>query len=364
MSQIPKRSLAYNMFVDSIVGWVGLVLTIAGLINPSQVPNAKIRVKIQTGKDGNGLNGAGGHIPSITLDDTSNRRFGEFNARNKPKRGSDQYWNHDISTSIPSELKILDVKMEHFYLSGSQIVKGSLNDGPCLAYLSWTPEDVIFNAEARKGAITGDLFYFYGHSWYPSGKNFGGKDLRCGWMDGDNTNGNSVYGMLLNTDILGSGYIGSYADRNPNPKDICYWGVSFSTGSTPRKRSIKDTYGTKAYVTSGGGAIEICDSPTSWGPSMLSLEQGIFCDMVTKTKMQICGRGKKEGCVKYNCSQNKLGRPQRTMTANSVSRNDISHGSYDLEYFVISDINGTVTDDGHGQQRSINIVFFNWIFTC
>ncbi|KAF9343250.1 hypothetical protein BGX26_006031 [Mortierella sp. AD094] len=281
------------MFVDSIVGFASLALTIAGFINPSQVPNAKVRLHIQAGKDGTeGLGEAGSHIPTISLLDTSNRFLGEFSANSQLKLGSDQYWNYDVSTAIPSELKTLNIRTD------------------------------------------------YCHSWYSPGKYYAEKELRCGWLDGDNSNGNSVYGMALNTDILGSGYIESYVQRNPNPGDIC------SSGSSPFKWSFKDTYGKKAYVTSRGGAIEICDSPTSWGPSMLSLEQWIFCDMITKTKVPICGHGKEEGCVEYNRGQNKLSRPQRTMTANNVSCRDISYDSYDLKYFVISDINGTILDDG------------------
>ncbi|KAG0247623.1 hypothetical protein BG011_001148 [Mortierella polycephala] len=341
------------MYVDSIVGWASLVLGIAGLLNPSKVPNAKVRVHLQSGKDIEGLSGAGGHIPTITIKDTSSRYLGQYqpNYLSPATLGNDRYWNYDISTAIPSELRTLDVKMEYSASDGWGGLKmKSLDDGLCLAYMSWTPEDTMFNYRARKGVITGDLFYFCGRSWYPSGKSHESYRLRCGWLDGDNSNGNSVFGMFLNTDILGNGYIQSYSQRYPNPSDICYWGVTFSGGSSPyKKRSTpKDAFGNKAYVTTGTGAIEICDSPTSWGPSMLSLEEGIFCDMVTKTKLPICGRGKKEHCVKYNDNRrsNNGGRGQRTMAANNVSRDDISFNSYDLQYFTISDVNGTVIDDG------------------
>ncbi|KAF9984541.1 hypothetical protein BGZ75_003894 [Mortierella antarctica] len=347
------------MFVDSIVGWASLVVGIAGLLNPSKVPNAKVRLQIQTGKDGNGLSGSGGHIPTIVLKDTSDRYLGEYepNYLKPATLGSDKYWNYDVSTRISGELKTLDVKMEYSAADGWGGLKWkSLDDGLCLAYMSWAPEDSMFNYEARRGAITGDLFYFCGRSWYPSGKSHGGTPLRCGWLDGDNTNGNSVFGMFLNTDILGNGYIKDYSQRNPKPSDICFWGVTFSGGSSPHKKrsTPAEAFGNKAYVTAGPGAIEICDSPTSWGPSMLSLEEGVFCDMVTKTKLPICGRGQNDQCVKYhdNRRSNNRGRPggsrraQRTIAANNVSRDDISFNSYDLQYFTVMDLNGTVIDDG------------------
>ncbi|KAG0215515.1 hypothetical protein BGX28_009563 [Mortierella sp. GBA30] len=123
----------------------------------------------------------------------------------------------------------------------------------------------------------------------------------------------------------------------------------------------KDVYGNKAYVTAGEGVIALCDVPTSWGKSMASLQEGIFCDMVTKTKVPICNRGKKDGCFNYNHrsrSNNAGRRIERSLTLvppttsnNTLSPTaalDVSFTSYELEYFVISDINGTVIDDGTG----------------
>ncbi|KAG0350089.1 hypothetical protein BGZ54_004022, partial [Gamsiella multidivaricata] len=66
----------------------------------------------------------------------------------------------------------------------------------------------------------------------------------------------------------------------------------------------------------------------------------------------------KEGCFNYNRCLDKAGRvAQRSLTlATPITNNtlspraalDISHGSYELEYFIVSDINGTVIDDGTG----------------
>ncbi|KAG0298971.1 hypothetical protein BGZ98_010395 [Dissophora globulifera] len=299
--------------------------------------------------DGSGLSGSGGDIPSVVLGDTSGRNLGSFQTIGATI-GSDQYKNYDISASN-SELKTLKVMMEVQSVQGGVKVTRSLNDGLCLAYFAWTPEDTMFNYDARRGSITGDPFYFCGCSWYPSGKVRKGYEVRCGWLDGDNSNGNSVYGMLLNTDILGDGFIESYSENYPDPSAICHWGVGFSGGASPNsKRSPSlEKYGNKAYVTAGTGAIAICDSPTSWGPSMLSLEEGIFCDMVTKNKIPICSPGMKERCVSYN-NNNSLAsgraRGQRNMTVNRLSRNEISLDSYELHYFVRSDVNGTVIEDG------------------
>ncbi|KAG0353959.1 hypothetical protein BGZ54_001927, partial [Gamsiella multidivaricata] len=84
--------------------------------------------------------------------------------------------------------------------------------------------------------------------------------------------------------------------------------------------------------------------------------EGIFCDMMTKTNVSLCNRHKKEGCFNYNRRLNKAGRAtQRSLTLAMPTANnalppraalDISHDSYELEYFVISD--GTIIGDGTG----------------
>ncbi|KAF9176942.1 hypothetical protein BGZ51_009321 [Haplosporangium sp. Z 767] len=351
------------MFLDSFVGLASLAVSIAGFINPHDVPNANIRVHLQSGQNGqSGLEAADGHLPSITLKDTSNRLLGGFyqDYYNSKKLGSDMYWNYDIKSQIPSELRSLELKMESFRDRGP--VWGnelhSLDDALCLAYMSWSPEDSMFNYDARMGGVSGDLFYLCGHSWHYSGKQRKGYHLRCGWLDGDDSTGNSVHGVFINTDVMAKNNIEAFVRNNPD-KSLCHWGVTFYKNASPHKRApTKDVYGKKAYVTAGEGAIALCDSPTSWGISMLSLKEGIFCDMVTKTKVPICNRRKKEGCFNYNRRLNKAGRAiQRSLTLAMPTTNstlslmaalDISHESYELEYFVISDVNGTIIDDGTG----------------
>ncbi|KAF9961514.1 hypothetical protein BGZ72_003352 [Mortierella alpina] len=341
------------MFVDSIVGWASLVVGIVGLISSSKVPYAKIRVQLVAARNGApGPSDDGGHIPTIQLRDTDGNDLGWYRTiSSAQKMKASEYWNHDIKSIRPTELKTLDVRMEYEVSVRHARYKTSMNDGLCLAYMAWVPEDAMFNHAARAGSITGDLFYYCGYSWYDAGRDIGGTPLRCGWLDGDNSNGNSVHGMFLNTDILGSGYIKAYSKNNPNTRDICSWGVTFSGGPSPhsKRSTLASTYGNKAYVTAKGGATELCDSPTSWGPSMLSLEEGVFCDMATKTKIPMCTDDKQEdGCVNYKrrfTGKRSLS-PSRTLQAKNVSSDDISFSTYDLEYFTRSDINGTVIDDG------------------
>jgi hypothetical protein len=338
--------------IDTLASWVGIANTLMAAVNPQSVPDAKVRVRFATGRDIKGLSGAGGDLPNVILTDTENRRLGFLDGTGSLQHAMTK--NFDIQTISGGTLKMLNVDM------GSSANGKGYNDGLCLGQMIWAPEDKMWDAEQRRGIITGDLFYYCGYSWYMSGLWEGDTELRCGWLDGDNSNGNSVYGFNINTDILGAGFIEGYARKYPNPSDICSWGIGFKKGnyhakrSYHQKRSIQDKYGNKAYVSASTGAIALCDSPTSYGPSFLSLEEGIFCDMHTKTKIPICGKGKIDGCVKYNSGQlrNNSGqlkkglRPQRYLTTQNVTRGAISYDSYDLEYFTTTTLNGTVIDDG------------------
>ncbi|KAF9585699.1 hypothetical protein BGW38_001183 [Lunasporangiospora selenospora] len=343
--------------IDSIVGITGLLLTISSLISPSDVPKAKVRVQIQTG-DVSG--DSGGHIPSIYLKASDRGDIGSYtNWRTNDKIGTGDYWNIDIETTRPRELALLELtaKWTRYDNGNKEMRSGPLNDGICIAYMSWTPESTMFNAKNRKGAITGDLFYYCGLDWYHSAKTIPNKKgspytPRCGWIDGDNSSGNSAYSILLNTDILGDGYLKGFYKGKRNINEICGWGIGFSKGSLPRKRSATETFGNKAYITAGEGAISLCDSATSWGPSMLSLSEGIFCDMETKSKIPLCRNGQTAGCMKYDRVQGRMnsrgrrGPPQRFLAPLNVSREVASFDSYKVEYFTRSYTNGTVYDDG------------------
>ncbi|KAF9585319.1 hypothetical protein BGW38_002904 [Lunasporangiospora selenospora] len=343
------------VFVDSVVGFTSLILGISSLISPSQVPSAKVRIHIQSGKVSED---SGGNIPAVWLQDDDYGDIGSYTNWNFEKLKKNYYWNHDIQTTKPTELALLNViaRYTRYDSYAKEMRSGPLNDAICIAYMSWSPDNSMFNADTRRGAILGDHFYHCGYDWYPSGKykRANGQDyeMRCGWIDGDNSSGNSVHATLLNTGILGHGHIENFYGGKGNIKDVCGWGIAFSQGALPRKRSASETFGNKAYITAGEGAVAICDSPTAWGPSMLSLSERIFCDMETKTKIPLCREDQTTGCMKYDRSlgkKNALGRrglPKRSLAPLNVSREAASFDSYEVEYFTRSYINGTVYDDG------------------
>ncbi|KAF8924902.1 hypothetical protein BGZ47_003610, partial [Haplosporangium gracile] len=126
-------------------------------------------------------------------------------------------------------------------------------------------------------------------------------------------------------------------------KDLCYWGVSMSSGRPSRpwqKRSLPSSdehvaaFGNQVRVHKSLSAIELCDSLTSWGSSFFSIEEGVFCDMSTKTKVPLCKAGETEGCFVYE-------KPiVNGRGGYSTKRNVGIRGStmkYNATYFVTSD---------------------------
>jgi len=47
-------------------------------------------------------------------------------------------------------------------------------------------------------------------------------------------------------------------------------------------------------------AVKLCDSDTSYGPDFVSLSEGIFCDMATKTPWPFCSNSVAENCYDWD----------------------------------------------------------------
>ncbi|KAF9415755.1 hypothetical protein BGZ76_004757 [Entomortierella beljakovae] len=338
------------MLLDSVIGWVSFIISLSDRLGSPVVDNT-VRVSLRTGREINGLTGTGGGVPSIYIYDTSQRLDGSLitTLGDSHKIDSDSSKTYDIKTK-GGEVKDLHVRMHS--------MAGDQTDGICLTRFDWSLQPHMTNAQARSGSIMGDLFYHCGFSWYLSGKYYDKIEVKCGWLDGNDSNGNSAYGFYVDTTHLGNGFLPDLGKKFPTMNSLCgiatYFYKESRTAVTKRSvrsaRSIKEKYGNKAFVTLGAGAIDLCDSPTSWGPSMLSLKEGVFCDMDTKTKVPICRDGKTKNCMKYNHEKSKGStHPRRVLTAANVTGTPMSFDSFDLEYFTTSDGNGTIIDDGSNE---------------
>ncbi|KAG0196198.1 hypothetical protein BGX28_010429, partial [Mortierella sp. GBA30] len=116
----------------------------------------------------------------------------------------------------------------------------------------------------------------------------------------------------------------------------------------PRKRSLPApdehvaAFGNQVRVHKSLSAIELCDSPTSWGSSFFSIEEGVFCDMSTKTKVPLCKAGETEGCFVYEKPIVNGRGGYSTKRYVGVRGSTVK---YNATYFVTSDENGRVIDD-------------------
>ncbi|KAF9291946.1 hypothetical protein BGZ68_001032 [Mortierella alpina] len=356
------------MYLDNLAAWATLVVNLAGLLTPADVPERGVRVRIETGLN----QGGGGQIPTIKVKLAGDQTDGELmpsmlrRTRKKPNNRDTVDGGPrglDIATSSNLDIRALDIRMEA-YRNGHRGPLVSLNDEMCLTSLVWTPRDTRPNYDNRRGAITGDLMYFCKYSWYYSGKVFEGRDLRCGWLDGDNSNGNLVKGLYLDLDKFGKNSVENHARDHPSESDFCTNGVRFYPGNQPlRKRFItddsninstadpaktltpKESFGNKAFVSTRVSAIELCDHPTSYGPSMLNVNERMFCDMTSKTKVPMCDSNRIEGCMDYSRLQKRDGIAlSRSLAAKNVPATP--YPAFQLDYFTLTDENNAVIDNG------------------
>ncbi|KAF9939684.1 hypothetical protein BGZ67_009037 [Mortierella alpina] len=357
------------MYVNTLAAWAALAVNLTSLLTPSTVNERGVLLRIEPG-----LSNAGGHIPTIKVNIAGNTPDGELypsmlrRTRKKPFNrdtvdGGPRSLN--IVTNSNLEIQSLDIRMDA-YRNGKRGPRISLNDEMCLASLVWTPRDTRPNYDSRRGAITGDLMYFCGYNWYPSGKVYNGYELRCGWLDGDDSLSNSVKGLFLDLDKFGKGFLEAHARVTANTSSFCSNGIRFYPGNLPlSKRSVvtesnnnsiatttaitltpMNAFRNKAFLSTRVSAVELCDDPTSYGPSMVNTREGIFCDMTTKTKVPMCDSNRTERCMDFSRLQKRDPALYRNLEAKNVPPNLISYSSFQIEYFTLTDVNGTIIDNG------------------
>ncbi|KAF9431771.1 hypothetical protein BGZ76_011724 [Entomortierella beljakovae] len=314
----------------------------------SNSDEGRVSIKFWTGNDGwyNGVElwGSYGTLPDIDIRTTSTEW-----TRVPPlgRIGNNEKLQVDVRLKRNQEINY--ITLTH---GGS--------DATCFALIGWTPNDRIPNAERRMGYIIGDIFRLCGWAWNHSGQSVrianteNYEDVNCGWMVADKYGRAGFTGLLnINLDVMGQHFIKDYKN-----KDLCYWGVGMASGRFPRptdprttKRSLLSpeehvaTFGIQVRVHKSLSAVELCDSPTSWGSSFFSVEEGVFCDMSTKTKVPLCKAGQTKGCFVYE-KPVVNGRGQySTKRYVGVKGSPVK---YNATYFVTRDENGSVIDDGKG----------------
>jgi len=334
--------------IDSIVGLTGLFLTVFGMVSKDSVyEQGVINVQMWAGSG----DGHGGRLPSVRIMDTRDDLQANHNSKDTLL-----YYNENkainIKVSKNSEPKMIGIEA---------LNARSFQDSPCIAMIGWNPSKYlppINEPIKRRGAIPGDVVWTCGGAWDYSGQERDHKYLRCAWFG---TRGH-ITGMTkilsINTDVISERNFPS----NPNWDTYCYWGtareVAQLTGppraTVSREKTIEHikNFANRVPVHMSLSAIKLCNDPQSWGSSFYSIDEGVFCDMSTKTKIPLCTErqdGRDGQCFEYTKPSNLTFRSsgkRRINIKNQKANATVSYSSYVAEYFVISDLNGTITDNG------------------
>ncbi|KAG0276547.1 hypothetical protein BGZ96_003233 [Linnemannia gamsii] len=327
------------MLLDTVVGVVAFLLTAVSLIK-SPDDQGFVAVSIWNGNDGDGLEGSAGGFPWISIKGTGGEDLGRDMDQNRKLKNSAQV---TVNVKVVDNIEVGTVRLSMHN-----------TDAICAAMISWAPSSNMPNAEHRAGFVVGDLFYFCGKAWNHSRQQHYLKDkkewvnLKCGWLDADNTAPKSTKFVTINTDIMSTTNLGHF-DAAKN--DICYWGFATATNAaySPMKRASEHLakFGNQVHVSKDLSAVELCDSETSWGSSFYSIDEKIFCDMSTKTKIPLCENGNVAGCFNYISPRNSHSLGYSNQRRGSI-RTPSGIRNFNVSYFTITDLNGNIVDDGNG----------------
>ncbi|KAG0247474.1 hypothetical protein BG011_001420, partial [Mortierella polycephala] len=287
------------MIIDSFMGLASLIISILGLVKDGVYEQGTVEMKIWAGQD----RGHGGFLPSVQIRDTAGDIQGDHNSGNTWLEYNEMK-TFPVKMRKNSEPKIIQIHAQNAW---------SFQDFSCIAAIGWTPSNSlppVNEPNKRRGVIPGDLVTFCGGAWDYSGQESHYAELRCAWVGMRSHISGTIRTLVINTDII--------SDRNsPNldgdRETYCYWGTSMEfsqlTGP-PRNAGLRqariehnEDFGNRVRIHKSLSAIQLCDDPMSWGSSFYSIDEGILCDMSTKTKIPICKEGQDSRvgqCFEYN----------------------------------------------------------------
>ena len=326
----------------AIDGWQ-VVDAISNLFHHDE-SSISTNVRIGIGKTTSDQN-QGGSIPHIALWDDNGHRVGQYrgNGNGHLAMGSETNFRIEHSQTVP---QFSNAQPTYVMLSMME------RDAICISYISLTwPNGVNY-------MFFGDIGAQCGADWYHSDLivSADGYMPKCIWLDQDHTNGLHFQGMGMHItdfyatpervdeykniqdalckstprfqmypDILPDQWHSFYLPPlkySKNHTDTNYNRVINAKGQNlgyqpPFKRSLG---GSKAprkikrnanpqpshLIVSKFGdhsAVELCGSEQSFGPDFVSVAEGIFCDMSTKTAWPLCDAGTVRDCFDLNTKQ-------------------------------------------------------------
>ncbi|KAM7188280.1 hypothetical protein V8F33_010717 [Rhypophila sp. PSN 637] len=290
-----------------IIGFASGVLTIYAFLEglfPGQPdgPSATVRIGV-------GLSGTGGDDGPLTDPQGSFKSIRIYNN------------NGEFLSASPDNIGVddgsySDVTLAQQNTQQAPYVQVRVGDGEnaCVAYVSVTFSD------GQKRAWDGTWAEPFGLDWYYSGIFVSENDQHTGeciWMD-------DIVGTIF---IYMPAFTG--AGEDPNPDISAYTGdrgfraytFNDAEGEIPlpraqKKRSVRKA-DTRLVITDrpDHSAVRLCESSNSRGPSLVSLAEGMFCNMATRELLPICAGELTEGC--FDNSTVKAVAGQRVATASA-----------------------------------------------
>lgn len=212
-----------------------------------------------------------------------------------------------------------DISINQSKRPGQQPTYLQLNAGTnalCMAYVTQQWPD------GTQRGWSGDWGHQCGRNWAYSNIiiDDSGYKPDCTWLDQDHSNGIWAAAIQIHMDD----FTNTTINTAQNPSFFCSYPAllfepdNYQTGAgdqfwtakrrvkqrdTPIKRIRPRSAAMSSSIISSPdpshSALKLCESDTSYGPDFVSLSEGIFCDMATKTHWPLCSKSVADNCYEW-----------------------------------------------------------------
>jgi hypothetical protein len=298
--------------------------------NAQNADFSSVYVEIGAGTGVNGTGTFGGAVPAISIWNEEGARLGQYmpSKNEKIAAGTSNHKPINVlqnqgATGQPEYIQLTTVN----------------NDAICITYVTVSGNGVSWT-------WMGDIGYTCNGDWYPSVAKFGSDNYqpKCTWIDADHSDNLRFIAMSMHMpDFNGDSAL--ISEYNENHDYLCnskarfmQWGklttnpgynqeppmfkpplqynddgsdqdlsALFTPGTvTKRSMSSANNSSLDGSINRPGHVIisdykahsasEVCGSETSRGPSFVSTQEGIYCDMSTKISYPLCSPTVTNGC--------------------------------------------------------------------
>ncbi|KAK0513983.1 hypothetical protein JMJ35_003705 [Cladonia borealis] len=213
-----------------------------------------------------------------------------------------------------------DISIDQSKGKGQQPTYLQLNAGTdalCIAYITQQWPD------GTQRGWSGDMGRQCNQAWAYSNIIIDDSNYKpdCTWLDQDHSNGISAAAVQIHMEY----FTNTTSNYSQDPSFYCSSPVllfeydNYQTGAgdnfwtskrrvkqrdTPVKRIRPRSAAMNSSIVSSTdpshSAVKLCDSDTSYGPDFVSLSEGIFCDMATKTPWPLCSESVADNCYDWD----------------------------------------------------------------